>query len=88
MRLMNQSSGRFHETVIKPLTPTQYCGRRVDGEESYDSYIKKNIGQNASPTDSLFQDYDYDIAMSSGGNGSPMLEFAHGVVAPQDGHSK
>ena len=38
--------------------------------------------------DALFQDYDYDIAMSSGGNASPMLDFAHRVVASQDGHSK
>ena len=51
-------------------------------------FLYTKIGQNASHTDSLFQDYDYDIAMSSGGNGSPMLDFAHGVVAPQDGHSK
>ena len=72
---MHQSSGKYHKTIIKPLTHTQYCGRRVDGEKCSDSYIK-NIGQNASPTDSLFQDYDYDIAMSSGGNGSPMLDFA------------
>ena len=45
-------------------------------------FLYKNIGQ----TESVFQDYDCDIAMSSGGNGSPMLDFAHGVLAPQDGH--
>ena len=44
-------------------------------------FLYKNIGQNAPPP-SLFQDYDYDIAMLSGGNDSPMLDFAHGVVAP------
>ena len=69
------------------MTHTQYCGRRVDGEKCSNSYIK-NSGQNASPTDSLLQHYDYDIAISSGGNGSPMLDFAQGVVAPRDGHSK
>ena len=30
--------------------------------------------------------YDYDIAVSSGGNGSPVLDFAQGVVDPRDGH--
>ena len=40
------------------------------------------------PTDSQLQHYDYDIIMSSGGNRSPMLDFAQGVVAPQNGHSK
>ena len=58
--LIHQSSGKYHKTIIKPLTHTQYCWRRVDGEKCFDSYIK-NIGQNPSPTDSLFQDYDYDI---------------------------
>ena len=29
--------------------------------------------------------YDYDIAMSSGGNGSPTLDFAYGVVPPKMG---
>ena len=40
------------------------------------------------PTDSKLQHYDYDIIMSSGGNRSPMLDLAQGVVAPRDGHSK
>ena len=41
------------------------------------------------PTDSQLQHCDYhDIIMSSGGNRSPMLDFAQGVVAPQNGHSK
>ena len=37
---MHQSSGKYHKTIIKPLTPTQCCGRRVDGEKCSDSYIK------------------------------------------------
>ena len=38
--LMHQSSDKYHETIIKPLTHTQYCKRRVDGEECSDSYTK------------------------------------------------
>ena len=37
---MHQSSAKYHKTIIKPLTHTQYCGRRVDGEKCSDSYIK------------------------------------------------
>ena len=37
------------------------------------------------PTDSQLQHYDYDIIMFSGGNRSPMLDFAQGVVAPEMG---
>ena len=48
-------------------------------------FLDKNIDQNASPTDSLFQHYDYDIAVFSGGNASPMVDFARGVVTIQDG---
>ena len=51
-------------------------------------FLDKNIDQNASPTDSLFQHCDYDIAVSSEGNASPMVDFARGVVTPQDGYSK
>jgi hypothetical protein len=41
------------------------------------------------PTDSLLQQCDYDIKyMSSGGRGSPMLDFTQGVVDPRDGHLK
>ena len=69
------------------MTHTQCCGRRVDGEKGSNSYI--NCGQIAPPpTDSQLQHYDYDIIMSSGGNSSPMLDLAQGVVAPRDGHSK
>ena len=67
------------------MTHTKCCGRRVEGEKCSNSYI--NCGQTA-PTDSQLQHYDYDIIMSSGGNRSPMLDFAQGVVAPRDGHSK
>ena len=48
-------------------------------------FLDKNIDQNASPTDSLFQHYDHDIAVSSGGNASPMGDFARGVVTIQNG---
>ena len=60
---------------------------RVDGGEML-RFLYKALVKNASPTDSLFQDYDYAIAKSSGGNGSPMLDFAQRLVAPQDRHSK
>ena len=37
---MHQSSDKYHETIIKPLTHTQCCGRKADREECSDSYIK------------------------------------------------
>ena len=52
------------------MTHTQYCGRRVDGEKCSNSYIK-TVVKNASPTDSLLQHYNYDIA-----------NCPQGVVAP------
>ena len=63
------------------------------GEKCSNSYIIINCGQIAPPPHRLtimimHYDYDYDIAVSSGGNGSPVLDFAQGVVAPQDGHSQ
>ena len=71
------------------MTHTQCCGRRVDGEKCSNSYIIINCGQIAPHRLTIMiMHYDYDIAVSSGGNGSPVLDFAQGVVAPQDGHSQ
>ena len=81
----------FGDNQETTTTHTQCCRRRVDGEKCSNSYIIINCGQIAPPPHRLTimsMHYDYDIIMSSGGNRSPMLDLAQGVVAPRDGHSQ
>ena len=68
------------------MTHTQYCGKTVDGEKCSNSYIKTLV--KIPPAQTHYSRIMIDTAMSSGGNGSPMLDFAQGVVFHQDAHSK